>query len=88
MGGTGNRKCGSKGKKAASSLFSIFSIFKSKRPQIRDDAWEDRVRVYPSDGDKKNWVAEPGIDIKASVYIANFYKTHVSADPDCQTLNK
>ncbi|KAK9084455.1 hypothetical protein Scep_030926 [Stephania cephalantha] len=73
--------------KKGSSLFSIFSIFKSRRS--RDDIVWDEPRssrkVRPSEEDKGNWVAEPGIDRKASAFIAKFYESRVS-DPECQTI--
>ncbi|XVF41700.1 hypothetical protein PTKIN_Ptkin01aG0301000 [Pterospermum kingtungense] len=74
---------GSKQKKS----FSFFSFFKAKkgpRDQVfssnspADESWRGR-KVYPSDEDStRRVVAEPGIDKKASVYIANFHATRVS----------
>ncbi|KAL5767048.1 hypothetical protein ACOSP7_013626 [Xanthoceras sorbifolium] len=63
--------------------FSIFSIFKSRRPRRGDDynyAWEDSGRkIWPSDEDKGGyWFGEPGIDRKASAFIAKFHETRVS----------
>lgn len=66
--------------------FSIFSIFKSRRGGRRENysyyygGGEDSGRkIWPSDGDKgEYWVAEPGIDRKASAFIAKFHETRVS----------
>ncbi|WOG82727.1 hypothetical protein DCAR_0101895 [Daucus carota subsp. sativus] len=55
--------------------FGIFSIFKSSRTRRGKDVsgTDDCVKsykVYPSDEDRGRWVAEPGIDKRASAYIA------------------
>lgn len=42
-------------------------------------------RACPSDEDGRRWVGEPGIDGRASAFIARFYATRVS-DPERQTL--
>ncbi|XWS58045.1 hypothetical protein CRYUN_Cryun08bG0001400 [Craigia yunnanensis] len=60
--------------------FSFFSFFKKGRKDqdysYSEDVW--RNKVYPSDEDcTRRVVAEPGIDKKASVFIANF---HASRD--------
>ncbi|PIA60659.1 hypothetical protein AQUCO_00300288v1 [Aquilegia coerulea] len=64
------------------SLFSIFSIFKSKKTHDSDDiGWDESVnirRVRRSDYDKGYWVAEPEINKKASAFIAKFYESRVS----------
>ncbi|KAL3843584.1 hypothetical protein ACJIZ3_000987 [Penstemon smallii] len=57
------------------SSFSLFSLFKGKSTKSRrgDDMRDDYVKaykVYPSDEDRGRWVAEPGIDKKASAYIS------------------
>ncbi|KAF2579051.1 hypothetical protein F2Q68_00002663 [Brassica cretica] len=39
-----------------------------------------------SDEDKRYWVAEPGIDRKASAFIAKFHATRVS-ESERQTLS-
>ncbi|XP_021898970.1 uncharacterized protein LOC110815469 [Carica papaya] len=68
--------------KKSSSSFSIFGLFKSRRSHRRggDDQTfvDDTRKVWPSDEDKRNWVAEPGIDRKASAFIAKFHATRVS----------
>ncbi|ESW10582.1 hypothetical protein PHAVU_009G221500 [Phaseolus vulgaris] len=54
------------------------SCFKSGR---RNDyeCWESsergRRRIFASDEDREHWVAEPGIDKKASDFIAKYYTT-------------
>ncbi|KAJ9699979.1 hypothetical protein PVL29_005694 [Vitis rotundifolia] len=67
-----------------SSFFSIFSIFKACCSPSWDDTWDEAGnngrRICPSDEDRHGWVAEPGIDRKASEFIAKFYATRVS-DP-------
>ncbi|KAK4377166.1 hypothetical protein RND71_003462 [Anisodus tanguticus] len=62
-------------KKFGSSSFSFFSIFKSKT--LRGDqeyySKNDFVKAYkvwPSDEDRGLWVAESGIDKKASTFIS------------------
>ncbi|EOY30389.1 Uncharacterized protein TCM_037619 [Theobroma cacao] len=65
--------------------FSFFSFFKAKKDRREDhsysaaeDVWSTR-KVYPSDEDNTlRVVAEPGIDKKASAFIANFHATRVS----------
>lgn len=50
----------------------------------RDDTYSDdggayvRRRICPSDEDRGGWTAEPGIDRKATAFIARFYESHVS----------
>ncbi|CAA3009086.1 Hypothetical predicted protein [Olea europaea subsp. europaea] len=62
-------------KKSSSPSFSLFNIFKgkssrtSKWDSTRDDSLK-AYKVWPSDEDRGQWVAEPGIDQKASVYIS------------------
>ncbi|XP_022744276.1 uncharacterized protein LOC111295154 [Durio zibethinus] len=66
--------------------FSFFSFFKAKKGHKYQDysysAVEDvqsTRKVYPSDEDSTlRVVAEPGIDKKASAFIANFHATRVS----------
>lgn len=63
MGG-GNKK---------KSSFSLFSLFKGRRARRGEETREEYVKaykVYPSDEDRGRWVAEPGIDKKASAYIS------------------
>ncbi|KAJ0248494.1 Uncharacterized protein HA466_0155870 [Hirschfeldia incana] len=70
--------------------FSLFSFFKSRRSshRVEADAWDDGVytrKAWASDEDKRYWVAEPGIDRKASAFIAKFHASRVS-ESECQTL--
>ncbi|CAA0816566.1 Unknown protein [Striga hermonthica] len=58
-----------------SSFSSLFTLFKGlgSRGRARDEARDEYVKaykVYPSDEDRGRWVAEPGIDKKASAYIS------------------
>ncbi|KAL7585022.1 hypothetical protein Lser_V15G44858 [Lactuca serriola] len=58
--------------KQQKSFLSVFSIFKRKRVRGDDDKVDETLKaykVYPSDQDGVHWVAEPGIDRKASCYI-------------------
>ncbi|XVF41696.1 hypothetical protein PTKIN_Ptkin01aG0300600 [Pterospermum kingtungense] len=74
---------GSKQKKSF-SFFSFFKAKKGQRDQVyssyspAEEPWSGR-KVYPSDEDStRRVVAEPGIDKKASAFIANFHATRVS----------
>ncbi|PWA55256.1 hypothetical protein CTI12_AA427910 [Artemisia annua] len=61
-----------KAKQQKKSFFSLFSIFKSKKIRGDERRFDDCIkayRVFPSDQDGVHWVAEPGIDRKASSYI-------------------
>ncbi|KAF8015325.1 hypothetical protein BT93_H0974 [Corymbia citriodora subsp. variegata] len=77
MGGNNRQK-----KSSSSSSFSFTSLFKPRRPH-RDDAQETdsmkSMKIWPSDYDKGRYVAEPGIDKKASAFIAKFHETRVIA---------
>ncbi|GKV53620.1 hypothetical protein SLEP1_g60139 [Rubroshorea leprosula] len=69
--------------------FSLASLFKPRQVHRVDDSWAEEPvsgrRVWPSDEDKRyQWVAEPGIDRKASVFIANFHATRISESLSCQ----
>ncbi|KAL2254225.1 UNVERIFIED_CONTAM: hypothetical protein Sindi_0217200 [Sesamum indicum] len=60
-------------KKSSFSLFSLFKGGRNSRHRRGDDGRDDYVKaykVYPSDEDRGRWVAEPGIDEKASAYIS------------------
>ncbi|AES92099.1 hypothetical protein MtrunA17_Chr4g0069511 [Medicago truncatula] len=65
------------GKKSSSfcgMLKSCFSSGGSSRDDYYyyDDDGSSR-RIFASDEDRGRWVAEPGIDKKASAFIARFY---------------
>ncbi|CAH8361561.1 hypothetical protein Bca4012_066948 [Brassica carinata] len=75
----------------SSKRFSLFSFFKTRRShRVEVDAsWDDVVytrKAMASDEDKRYWVAEPGIDRKASAFIAKFHATRVS-ESERQTLS-
>lgn len=62
-------------KKHSGSSFSLFGMFKSRNSRSKrvDDSRDEYVKaykVYPGDEDRGRWVAEPGIDKKASAYIS------------------
>ncbi|KAG7603566.1 hypothetical protein ISN45_At05g025190, partial [Arabidopsis thaliana x Arabidopsis arenosa] len=85
MGGQGRKK------------FSLFSFFKARRSSHHrveaDASWDDVIytrKAWASDEDKRYWVAEPGIDRKASAFIAKFHASRVSESerqtlPPCQS---
>ncbi|KAI4304237.1 hypothetical protein MLD38_039779 [Melastoma candidum] len=63
--------------------FSLFGFLKPRRMQ-KDDGTRDmeamtsmKLKVRPSDYDRGRYVAEPGIDRKASAFIEKF---HASRD--------
>ena len=72
--------------------YSLFSMFKSKkgtRSSSYDPCiWEEGSgvsKVYRSDEDTRYyWVAEPGIDYRASAFIAKFHEARRS---EVQTLS-
>ncbi|KAK7304034.1 hypothetical protein RJT34_15034 [Clitoria ternatea] len=66
-----------------SSSFSFLSVFKGcfSSGGRYEEYWEgsgNGRRVFASDEDRVNWVAEPGIDKKASEFIARYYATRVT----------
>lgn len=77
--------------------FSLFSCFKTRRSSSRrieaEASWDDvgyTRKAWASDEDKRYWVAEPGIDRKASAFIAKFHASRVSESehqtlPPCQS---
>ncbi|GMH07701.1 hypothetical protein Nepgr_009541 [Nepenthes gracilis] len=70
------------------SSFSVFSIFKSRRPRkVKDsrDEPQGTTKVFRSDDDGGYWVAEPGIDRKASAFIAKFHAARLS-ESEHQTM--
>ncbi|CAL9219771.1 unnamed protein product [Arabidopsis halleri] len=75
----------------SSKRFSLFSFFKTRRSHRVevDGSWDDvgyTRKAMASDEDKRYWVAEPGIDRKASAFIAKFHATRVS-ESERQTLS-
>ncbi|KAF5738808.1 hypothetical protein HS088_TW13G01709 [Tripterygium wilfordii] len=98
MGGGGGYSSRRKSSSGSSSCFSmVLNIFRwsccSKiGSRARDDAYSEEGgyvngRIYPSDEDGRQYwpVAEPGIDRRATAFIARFYEARVS-DPDRQSL--
>lgn len=65
-----------------SSSFSFCGIFKACFSNSKDDYYysydDNSRRHFASDEDRGRWVAEPGIDRKASAFIARFYASRVS----------
>ena len=65
-----------------SSSFSFCGMFKSCFSNSKDDYYynydDNSRRHFASDEDRGRWVAEPGIDRKASAFIARFYASRVS----------
>ncbi|CAI9101389.1 OLC1v1038700C1 [Oldenlandia corymbosa var. corymbosa] len=62
------------GNKQKKSSFSFFGFFKSSKPRRDYEMKDDFVKAYkvwPSDEDRGRWVAEPGIDRKASAFISS-----------------
>lgn len=57
------------------SGFSFFGLFKSKNSRREDyysrDDCVKAYKVWPSDEDRGQWVADPGIDNKAALFISN-----------------
>ncbi|KAJ7955349.1 hypothetical protein O6P43_021956 [Quillaja saponaria] len=74
------------GKKSSFSIFSVFKSCFSSGSGRDDDYWEEGLsggRIFPSDEDRRHWVAEPDIDSKASAFIARFHATR-AADSEQQ----
>ncbi|KAG4942351.1 hypothetical protein JHK82_046550 [Glycine max] len=65
------------GAKKSSSSFSFCGMFKACFSSSKDDYYcnydDSSRRHFASDEDRGRWVAEPGIDRKASAFIARFY---------------
>ncbi|KAJ7980487.1 hypothetical protein O6P43_003758 [Quillaja saponaria] len=69
------------GKKSSFSLCSLFKSCFSSGSSGDYDYWEEGLsgrKIFASDEDRRHWVAEPGIDNKASAFIARFYATRVA----------
>ncbi|KAK7411780.1 hypothetical protein VNO78_03219 [Psophocarpus tetragonolobus] len=70
-------------KSSSSNACSFFNMFKAcfSSNNRCDDYWEGSGswrRNFASDEDRAHWVAEPGIDRKASDFIAKYYATRVT----------
>ncbi|KAL4345274.1 hypothetical protein HN51_063300 [Arachis hypogaea] len=71
-------------KKSSFSLCGIFKSCFSSGDRDYDYYYDDGGRrIFASDEDRGRWVAEPGIDGKASAFIARFYANRVT-DSDHQ----
>ncbi|RAL52730.1 hypothetical protein DM860_007498 [Cuscuta australis] len=86
------------GRKSGFSFLGLFRLKRSKREQQRraeeeDDYYERNVgrgsvtkayyRVWPSDEDRINWVADPQIDTKATAFLESkrrLFRGRVAAD--------
>lgn len=84
---------GNNRQRKSSSFMSVFKIFKSNNRHRGGggyhDAYEEGTRarkVWPSDEDRGRWgVAEPGIDMKAAAFIAQYKKRVSESEIHCQT---
>ena len=67
---------GNNRQRKSSSFFSVFGLFKSKKGKGGYYESYDQVsKPWPSDEDRGRWgVAEPGIDMKAEAFIAQYKK--------------
>ncbi|KAG7577623.1 hypothetical protein ISN45_Aa03g018820 [Arabidopsis thaliana x Arabidopsis arenosa] len=72
---------------------STFSVIRALLPCCSNsgDDWSDegviiRSRIMTSDEDGRLWIAEPGVDRRATSFIARFYENRVS-DPNYKTLS-
>ncbi|KAL2338857.1 hypothetical protein Fmac_013303 [Flemingia macrophylla] len=64
-----------------SQSFSFCGMMKACFSSSRDDYYycdDNSRRHFASDEDRGRWVAEPGIDRKASAFIARFYASRVT----------
>lgn len=65
---------------SGSSFCSVFKACFSSGSRY-DEYWEGSGsgrRIFASDEDRGRWFAEPGIDRKASDFIARYYATRVT----------
>ncbi|OWM62870.1 uncharacterized protein LOC116215426 [Punica granatum] len=88
MGGNNNHRQAKS--KVISGSISLFGFLKHWRQHRRDDQGLEDVmsprKVWPSDYDRGNYVAEPGIDRRASAFIARFHESRVS-ESECHAIN-
>ncbi|KAF8089463.1 hypothetical protein N665_0505s0013 [Sinapis alba] len=71
---------------------STFSVIRALLPCCSNNGedWSEegmiiRSRIMTSDEDGRLWIAEPGVDRRATSFIARFYENRVS-DPKYRTL--
>ena len=63
---------------------SFFDMFRQCCSGGSGESWDEPVynrRIFASDEDRGYWVGEPGIDRRASAFIARFYESH-RTDPE------
>ncbi|KAE9604618.1 hypothetical protein Lal_00010910 [Lupinus albus] len=60
-----------------SSFFSLFKACFSSGSRYGEGSGNGRG-IFASDEDRGYWIAEPGIDMKASYFIARYYATRVT----------
>ncbi|KAL4329267.1 hypothetical protein HN51_036229 [Arachis hypogaea] len=64
-----------------SSFCNVFTACFSRGSSYDDYYWEGSSsgrRIFASDEDRGRWVGEPGIDRKASDFIARYYAARVT----------
>ncbi|OWM62871.1 hypothetical protein CDL15_Pgr020165 [Punica granatum] len=87
MGGNNNHR--QTKSKTNSGSFLLFGFLKHRRQHRRDDHGCDDLmsprKVWPSEYDRGCYVAEPGIDRKASAFITRFHESRVSEE--CHAIN-
>ena len=66
-------------KKSFSSFFSIFKSKGSQKAKYTADEPPNMLKIWPGNDEGVLWVAEPGIDNKASAFIAKFHESCVAA---------
>lgn len=71
---------------------STFSVIRALLPccsnngeDCREEGMIIRSRIMTSDEDGRLWIAEPGVDRRATSFIDRFYENRVS-DPKYRTL--
>ena len=71
---------------------STFSVIRALLPCCSNsgDDWSEegviiRSRIMTSDEDGRLWIAEPGVDRRATSFISRFYENRVS-DPKYKTI--
>uniref|UniRef100_A0A7N0SXP1 Uncharacterized protein n=1 Tax=Kalanchoe fedtschenkoi TaxID=63787 RepID=A0A7N0SXP1_KALFE len=80
MGGYTRRK-----KSSCLSMFNIFKVCFSD-DERGYDSYDEALTVrrrYRSDEDRGYWIPEPGINKKASAFIARYHESH-ACDPESQ----
>ena len=68
---------GNNRQRKSSSFLSVFGLFKPKKGKggYYYKSYDEVSKQWPSDEDRGRWgVAEPGIDMKAEAFIAQYKK--------------